>query len=81
MADAEQTAFLEKQNRFRESHVESSAPGQVLWTGTFVVGSRKGVGTVCLHVVVDTTVVFASHLALPGQRRKRTVADPRRTAS
>src|SRR3954452_6570979 len=43
----EQVAFLEKQNPcFRERHVESSAPGELLRADTFFVGSLKGVGKI-----------------------------------
>lgn len=56
----EQAAFLEKLNPcFRERHVESSAPGQLLSAGTFFVGSPKGVGKVYLHAVVDTFGSYA----------------------
>jgi hypothetical protein len=51
----EQVAFLEKQNPcFRERHVESGAPGELLCADTFFVGSLKGVGKVYLHAAVDT---------------------------
>ncbi len=41
---AEQAAFLEKLNPgFRERHVESSAPGELLSADTFFVDSLKGV--------------------------------------
>ena len=40
---AEQTAFLEKRNPcFRERHVESAAPGDLLSADTFLVGTLKG---------------------------------------
>ncbi len=56
----EQAAFLEKLNPcFRERHVESSAPGELLSADTFFVGSLKGVGKVCLHAVVDTYGSYA----------------------
>jgi len=52
---AEQVQFIEKQNpAFRERHVESSGPGELLCQDTFHVGHIKGVGRVYLHVVVDT---------------------------
>jgi len=55
----EQIAFLEKLNpSFRERHVESQAPGELLCADTFFVGSLKGVGKVYLHAVVDT---YGSH--------------------
>jgi hypothetical protein len=57
---AEQAAFLEKLNPcFREWHVESSAPGELLSADTFFVGSLKGVGKVYLHAVVDTFGSYA----------------------
>lgn len=56
---AEQVAFLEKLNPcFRERHVESAAPGELLCADTFFVGSLKGIGKVYLHAVVDT---YGSH--------------------
>jgi transposase InsO family protein len=56
----EQVAFLEKQNPcFRERHVESGAPGELLCADTFFVGSLKGVGKVDLHAVVDTYGSYA----------------------
>ena len=55
----EQVAFIEKQNPcFRERHVESSRPGELLNQDTFYVGHLKGVGKVYLHAVVDT---YSSH--------------------
>ena len=52
---AEQVAFVEKQNPcFRERHIESSRPGELLNQDTFFVGHLKGVGKVYLHAVVDT---------------------------
>jgi transposase InsO family protein len=52
---AEQIAFIEKHNPcFRERHVESTRPGQLLNQDTFFVGSLKGVGKLYLHAVVDT---------------------------
>jgi transposase InsO family protein len=55
----EQVSFIEKQNpAFRERHVESSRPGELLSQDTFYVGRLKGVGKVYLHAVVDT---YSSH--------------------
>lgn len=55
----EQVRFLEKQNpQWRERHVESSRPGELLSQDTFYVGRFKGVGKVYLHAVVDT---YSSH--------------------
>jgi transposase InsO family protein len=52
---AEQIALIEKANPcFRERHVESSRPGELLCQDTFYVGQLKGVGKVWLHSVVDT---------------------------
>lgn len=53
--DAEQVAFIEKNNPcFKARHVESSRPGELLNQDTFFVGQMKGVGKVYLHAVVDT---------------------------
>jgi transposase InsO family protein len=58
---AEQAAFLEKLHPcFRERHVESERPGQLLSADTFMVGSLKGIGRVYLHAVVDTFGSYAS---------------------
>ena len=52
---AEQAVLLEKMTPcFRERHVESSSPGELLSADTFFVGSLEGVGKVYLHAVVDT---------------------------
>ncbi len=57
---AEQAAFLEKQNPcFRERHVESRRPGELLCQDTFFVGNLKGIGKVYLHAVVDTFGSYA----------------------
>jgi transposase InsO family protein len=54
----EQAAFLEKLNPcFKERHVESERPGQS--ADTFMVGTLKGIGRVCLHAVVDTFGSYA----------------------
>jgi transposase InsO family protein len=51
----EQVTQIEKANPcFRERHVESSRPGELLCQDTFFVGTFKGVGKVYLHTVVDT---------------------------
>lgn len=56
----EQVAFIEKHNpAFRERHVESNAPGELLCQDTFYVGYLKGVGKVYLHTVVDAYCSFA----------------------
>lgn len=52
---AEQIQAIEKANpAFRERHVESSRPGELLSADTFLVGHFKGIGKVYLHAVVDT---------------------------
>lgn len=56
----EQVAFIEKHNPcFRERHIESGRPGELLNQDTFFVGHLKGVGKVYLHAVVDTYSSFA----------------------
>ena len=57
---SEQAAFIEKFNPcFRERHVESASPGELLSADTFFVGSLKGIGRVYLHAVVDTYGSYA----------------------
>lgn len=56
----EQVAQIEKANPcFRERHVESSRPGELLSQDTFYVGRLKGVGRVYLQAVVDTYGSYA----------------------
>lgn len=56
----EQVARIEKINPcFRERHVESSRPAELLSQDTFYVGQLKGVGKVYLHTVVDTYGSYA----------------------
>lgn len=56
----EQAAFLERLNPcFRERHVESGRPGELLSADTFLVGTLKGIGRVYLHAVVDTYGSYA----------------------
>lgn len=51
----QQIRLIEKANpEFKERHVESAYPGQVLCQDTFYVGRLKGVGRVYLQAVVDT---------------------------
>jgi transposase InsO family protein len=60
MLTPEQVALIEKNNPcFRERHIESSRPGELLSQDTFYVGRLKGVGRVYLHVVVDTYSSYA----------------------
>lgn len=55
-----QIAQIEKANPvFKERHVESSRPGELLSQDTFFVGTLKGVGRVYLHTVVDTYGSYA----------------------
>jgi transposase InsO family protein len=52
---AEQIKLIEKANPcFRERHVESSRPGELLAQDTFYVGNFKGLGKVYMQAVVDT---------------------------
>ena len=56
----EQVAKIEKYNPcFKERHVESSCPGELLSQDTFMVGRLKGIGTVYLHGCVDTYGSYA----------------------
>jgi len=51
----EQTQAVEKGNPcYRERHVESSRPGDLLAADTYSVGKCNGIGKVYLHTVVDT---------------------------
>jgi transposase InsO family protein len=57
---SEQVAFLEKLNPcFKERHVESGCPGELLSADTFMVGTLKGIGRVYLHAVVDSYGSYA----------------------
>ena len=56
----EQVRVLEKLNPcFRERHVESSRPGELVSQDTFYVGQFKGIGRVYLHTAVDTFGSYA----------------------
>ena len=56
----EQISQIEKANpSFRERHIESSRPGELLAQDTFYVGQFKGVGKVYLHSIVDTYGSYA----------------------
>lgn len=51
----QQIRLIEKANPcFKERHVESQYPGQLLCQDTFYVGRLKGVGRIYLQAVVDT---------------------------
>ncbi len=57
---AEQILQIEKANPcFRERHIESSRPGELLAADTFYVGNFNGIGKVYLHTVVDTYGSYA----------------------
>jgi len=56
----EQIKAIEKANPcFRERHVESKRPGELLCQDTFYVGHLKGVGKVYMQAVVDTFGSYA----------------------
>ena len=56
----QQVALIEKYNPcFKERHVESKKPGELLCQDTFYVGRIKGVGKIYLQAVVDTYNSFA----------------------
>lgn len=55
-----QVAQIEKANPcFKERHVESSRPGELLCQDTFYIGRMKGVGRVYMQAVVDAYNSFA----------------------
>jgi transposase InsO family protein len=57
---AEQIAKIEHYNPlFKERHVESSQPGELLCQDTFYVGHLKEVGKVYLHAVVNSYSSYA----------------------
>jgi transposase InsO family protein len=59
----EQVKVLEKLNPcFKERHVESSRPGELVCHDSFYVGHFKGIGRVYMHTAVDTfgSYAFAS---------------------
>jgi len=58
--NAEQVKYLERFNPvWRERHIESSRPGELLSQDTFYVGRFKRVGQVYLQAVVDTYGSYA----------------------
>jgi len=70
-----QLKFLEKQNpQWRERHIESSRPGELLSQDTFYVGCMKGVGRIYLHVVVDTYSSLAFGFLCPSKQAEAAVA-------
>ena len=57
---AEQVTQIEKYNpSFKERHVESSQPAELLSQDAFMAGKLKGVGTVYLHACVDAYGSYA----------------------
>lgn len=65
----EQVRQIEKANPcFRERHVESSRPGELLSQDTFYVGRFKGVGKVYMQAVVDTYGSYAFAFLHPTKR-------------
>jgi len=72
---AEQMVWLEKQNPcYRERHVESSRPGELLSQDTFFVGHLKGIGKVYLHTIVDTFGSYAFGFLHAGKQPEAAVA-------
>lgn len=71
----EQILFLEKFNpNFKERHVESSKPGELLSQDTFFVGHFKGIGKLYLHAVVDTFSSFGFGSLQSSKRPEAAVA-------
>jgi transposase InsO family protein len=57
---AEQVKAIERANPvFKERHIESKKPGELLAQDTFYVGQFKGVGKVYMQAVVDTYGSYA----------------------
>ena len=72
---AEQVALIEKANPcYRERHVESSRPGELLCQDTYLVGNFKGVGKVYLHSLVDTYGSYAFGFLYTGRIPEAAVA-------
>jgi transposase InsO family protein len=70
-----QVALVEKANPcYRERHVESSRPGELLCQDTYFVGVFKGVGKVYLHSVVDTYGSYAFGFLSAGRVPEAAVA-------
>jgi len=70
----EQIRLLEKANPcFRERHVESERPGQLLSQDTFYVGRLKGIGRIYLQAVVDTFGSYAFGKLYTSKRPETTV--------
>lgn len=72
---AEQIRLIEKANPcYRERHIESSRPGELLAQDTFYVGTFKGVGKVYMNAVVDTFGSYAFALLHPSKAPEYGVA-------
>ncbi len=72
---SEQVAAIEKANPcFKERHVESSRPGELLSQDTFYVGHLKGVGKVYMQAVVDTYGSYAFAYLHTGKLPEHSVA-------
>ena len=70
-----QIRLLEKANpEFRERHIESEYPGQLLCQDTFYVGRLKGVGRLYLQAVIDSYGSYAFG-KLYTSKRQETAAD------
>ena len=71
----EQIETIEKGNPcFRERHVESRAPGELLCQDTFYIGTFKQLGKLYLQAVVDSYGSFAFGLLHAGKSCKHAVA-------
>jgi transposase InsO family protein len=71
----EQVALVEKANPcYRERHVESSRPGELLCQDNYFVGVFKGVGKVYLHTLVDTYGSYAFGFLYAGRVPEAAVA-------
>lgn len=71
----EQIRAIEKVNPvFRERHVESSKPGELLRQDVFTVGRLNGIGRIYLHTVVDTYGSYAFGFLHTSKRPEAAVA-------
>jgi transposase InsO family protein len=71
----EQVKYLEKLNpSFRERHVESEAPGELLSADTFTVGAIKGIGRIVMHAAVDTFGSMAFGVLHTGKQPEASVS-------
>jgi len=70
-----QPKFLEKQNpQWRERHIESSQPAELLSPDTFYVGRTKGTRCIYRHVVVDTCFSLAFGFLYPSKQAEAAVS-------